>query len=130
MRFQPDGAALLDIACTVLREEILAVVPEQNRLSVLMIANAMRIAGRQLKSGDGPAYVEMETLRDLLSQPVVERVMPTALEEQLNSLNKELSAIIRRGDADPGTIMGSQVYSCLRQSARQAVIESNPKYLE
>jgi hypothetical protein len=51
---RPDAAELIAIALARFRAEILPVVPAEQRLTALMIANALGIAGReQTAPGDG-----------------------------------------------------------------------------
>jgi hypothetical protein len=51
---RPDAAELIAIALARFRDEILSVVPAEQRLTALMIANALGIAGRELTvPGDG-----------------------------------------------------------------------------
>src|SRR5213080_5033797 len=46
---QPAGEALLDAARRLLLDELLALLPAERRYDGLMIANAMAIAGRELR---------------------------------------------------------------------------------
>lgn len=46
----PDAAGLVAIALQAFRDEILPVVPAEQRLTALMIANALGIAGRELEA--------------------------------------------------------------------------------
>jgi hypothetical protein len=51
---RPDAAELIAVALARFRAEILTVVPAEQRLTALMIANALGIAGRELTApGDG-----------------------------------------------------------------------------
>jgi hypothetical protein len=52
MRIQPDGANLLDTVATVLRDQILPTVPQEQQYTLRMAINAIGIAGRQLANGD------------------------------------------------------------------------------
>jgi hypothetical protein len=129
MRDQPDGAALLATAQQVLREDVLKSLPEEKRLAVLMIANAMGIAERQLSAGDDPVRAELKGLVQLLDNGVenadlLEDVMASAC-----ALNRELCALIREGLADSGTKSNRDVIQHMRSVARQTLEESNPKYL-
>ena len=46
---QPAGEALLEAARRLLLDELLALLPAERRYDGLMIANAMAIAGRELR---------------------------------------------------------------------------------
>ncbi|MYN13599.1 acyl-CoA dehydrogenase [Pusillimonas sp. TS35] len=48
MSLRPDAGALLAVARRTLLDTILPALPEEQRYDVLMIANAMAIAGREL----------------------------------------------------------------------------------
>src|SRR4051812_10212341 len=53
---QPAGEALLEAARRLLVDELLALLPAERRYDGLMIANAMAIAGRELRdAGAAPA---------------------------------------------------------------------------
>src|SRR5580692_8567709 len=52
MRDRPNGAALLDVARSSLLEEVAPVLKGHPRYAVLMVANAMGIAARELNEAD------------------------------------------------------------------------------
>jgi Domain of unknown function (DUF6285) len=52
MRDRPNGAALLDVARLSLLEEVAPALKGQPRYVVLMVANAMGIAARELNEAD------------------------------------------------------------------------------
>jgi len=54
MREQPNAEALLAIARDVLKQDILPLLPSDQRYNLLMIANAMAIAARQCQQGHQP----------------------------------------------------------------------------
>ena len=114
MREQPDGRALLAIARTVLREQLLPLLPKEQHYSALMIANAMSIAERQLQYGDAPQQAERQALVALLQQ-----------EGDLVLLQRELVRRIRLGWLDEQT-EGQQL---LWNMTEQRVKESAPKSL-
>lgn len=131
MRNPPTGAELLETARAVLREELLNSLPSDKRYVALMIANAMSIAARQLENGDEPELHELASLAQLLGVNV-QGVPDTskAMRDELVALNRHLSRWIREGRADPGTVLHDTVRDHLRETMRQQVAESNPKYLK
>ena len=87
MREQPDGRALLAIARTVLREQLLPLLPKDQHYSALMIANAMSIAERQLQYCDAPQQALVALLQKdgdlvLLQRELVRRIRLGWLDEQ------------------------------------------------
>lgn len=129
MRDQPTGEALLETARTVLREELMPALPADKRHAALMIANALSIAARQLKKGDGGERAELAALESLLSEPFAGRTDdPQALRDALVAANRKLSQTIRAGRADAGSLR-DEVRRHLLDVVRAKVAESNPKYL-
>ena len=61
MRNRPSEVELLEIAYKVLKEDLLSVLSDQNRYNGLMVARALKIAIRQIKSDkkDGPRELEL-----------------------------------------------------------------------
>lgn len=114
MREQPDGAALLAIAREVLRKELLPLLPKERAYEVLMIANAMSIAERQLQHGDAAESAEHAALQLLLKQ-----------EGTPAGLMRVLAGKVRAGDMDAN----AEVQALLWRSVVQRVRESAPKTL-
>ncbi len=114
MREQPDGAALLAIAREVLRKALLPLLPPERAYEVLMIANAMSIAERQLKNGEQAEREECDALQELLGH-----------EGDLAALNRDLGIKIRTGEMDNNT----DAQRLLRRGVVQRVQESAPKAL-
>ncbi|WP_075790836.1 DUF6285 domain-containing protein [Massilia putida] len=130
MREEPSGAALLQAATTLIREDLLAALPDDKRHNALMIANAMSIAMRQLEYGGVPEEGEMIALRELLGIGAGDGGTGTPMRAMLASLNRELAQRIRCGQADPGAPLHAPVLAHLRSAARQRLLESSPKTLK
>ncbi|MCK8682707.1 DUF6285 domain-containing protein [Pseudomonas umsongensis] len=122
MRTRPNGADLLVEAQKLLRKQLLPVLPDEQKHNALMIANAMGVAIRQLQAGEAAEQEERRSLEHLLQRPLNESL-------QMNTGNRELSMLLRAGVADPGQGKRAEVLDHLRLAVRQAVTESNPKYL-
>lgn len=129
MRDQPTGEPLLDTARQLLRDELLPALPPRQRHAALMIANAMAIAGRQLRHGEAAERDELLALQQLLAlPPCAPADDPAALRAQLVEANRVLSVQLRSGQADGGE-RRERVLAHLRATTRRKVEESNPKYL-
>lgn len=119
MRDQPDGAELLAASRKLLREQILPATAGESRHALLMALNAISIAERQMRDGDGPQREELEALNVLLGQSG----------DDLREANRRLAQAIRGGCDDPGDIRRAAVFAHLRGVGRQRLRESNPKVL-
>ena len=118
MRERPAGGELIDLARHVLRQELLAALPEGRRYQALMVLNALGIAARQIEAGDGPEKRERESLAGILGKA-----------GGLAELNRELARTIRAGRFDPGKPGAAAAWRHLRETTLAAVRESNPKAL-
>jgi hypothetical protein len=128
MREIPTAADLLDTARDLLRTELApAMAPGQRHLA-LMVANAMAIARRQVDDGDAPELRELATLGELFGLPPA--VAADQLQPELSQRNRRLCQAIRAGQADPGTVLHSDVQAALLMAGRAKVAQSNPRYLE
>ena len=87
---RPDASELLKLAQTRLREDVLPALSGASRYQALLIANALGIAGREIRAGR-QAWETLESdLRELL-------VAPGVPEEELS---RRLAVEIRGGDWD------------------------------
>lgn len=123
------GAPLLDVARSLLRDEVLPALPEGQRHAALMIANALAVATRALRQGDGAEREELERLADLLGLPPgEERPARANVHELLLAHNRLLCLRIRAGHADEGS-WRAEVLAHLQASCRRQLEVSNPKVL-
>jgi hypothetical protein len=67
MADRPNGAELLAVARATLLEDLLPELPQARRYQVLMIANAMGMAQRELEAGTGTLAAERDALKHLAS---------------------------------------------------------------
>ena len=115
---QPAGEALLEAARRLLLDELLALLPAERRYDGLMIANAMAIAGRELRdAGAAPAVAAQRLLafhEDATAAPEV--------------LARRLVADIRAGRFDDGPAR-ERLVELLRAGLRDRLAISNPKAL-
>jgi hypothetical protein len=125
MRDRPTGAELLFEARRVLREDVAPELKGEIRYKVLMVANAMAMAMRELEQGETPLRHEYESFATLFGetrQPVED---PYYLEEQLLRFNRRLADEIRRGGRDAE----GHSHQILLEQTRARVRESNPDAL-
>ncbi|TEA78610.1 DUF6285 domain-containing protein [Allopusillimonas ginsengisoli] len=99
MSNRPYGNELLDVARRSLLDKVLPAVSEDKVYDVLMVANAMAIAARELASGP----------------------------QQNDEEDSVLAAQIRARDLPPQT--QAQLHRLLLDRTRSALALSNPKYL-
>ena len=120
----PDGATLLEVAREILLKDLLPLLPQDRRVDVLMIANAMGVAARELTSGSLPLETEFEGLGMLLGredEPGGESVAE-AIERMRWLLASEIRAGKRDGDL--------ATHRCLTSIVLAYLSESNPKVLK
>ena len=129
MRERPTGDELLETARAVLRDELIPALPADKRHAALMIANALSIAARQARNGDGPEHRELADLERLLSEPFCSKADdPASMRSALVTANRRLAQWIRSGRADAGPLR-EDVRAHLADVVGHKVAESNPKYL-
>lgn len=126
MRDQPTGANLLETARDILRNELMPLLPKEKQYQVLMMANAMSIAARQLQYGEAPERQELVSLAHLLREEVDLGGDAARLHEQLLALNGEFARRVRRGEYDDD----AAAKQLLQQMTLQKVRESAPKALK
>lgn len=114
-RDKPAAADLLATARKLLRDEVLQHVPASQKLNVLMIANAMAIAGRDL---DGAPELEAAAERDL-------RALYPDVDGDFAALSARFAADIRSGCFDDD----EAAYSSLFENTRRRIALNNPRYL-
>jgi hypothetical protein len=124
----PAGADLLEASRTILRETLLPALPPEHRHTVLMIANAMSIAERELRAGCAVRHDELASLRAILMFGGVHE-NTGSLDEQVHVLNRELSGRIRAGAFESNEEKRTRLFNHLVAVGRQRVQQSNPKYL-
>lgn len=126
---RPDAIMLLDAARRHLLEELLPLLPDERRLDVLMIANAMGIAGREAQAGGAALRAALSRLA-----AIYEEAVPDALSEEearalLSRFNRRLAEDIRAGVFDSGP-KRAVLLAHLEATTRARVAITNPKVLE
>lgn len=116
MRDEPAGADLLDIAEATVRETLLPALPGHLHYEARMVANAMRIAARQMRADTAAEDTERAALATLLGE-----------DAPLPDLNRRFAQALRAGafDADPGPAR-----AVLLSAAVARLAEANPRALD
>jgi hypothetical protein len=109
---------LLSIARTVLRDEVLNVVPEHKKYEALMVANAMAIAAREAVYGS-LAEPSKAFLTSLL-------LVSGETDEPIENIIKKL----RLGAFDPDNSKTKTLHQALLVEAERKVKVSNLQYLK
>lgn len=115
-RDKPAAEDLLETARTLLREEVIQHVPPAHKLNILMVANAMAIASRELEGVPALEAAAMEDLRALY---------PEAADVELSQLTERFAGDIRQGAFDDD----AAAYRALFENTRRRIALSNPRYL-
>jgi hypothetical protein len=127
MRNRPNGADLLAIARQTFLSELMPRLPEEERYTALMVANAMANAEREAAAGDVPLRAELDRLRAIYpSAPASDDPVTV----QLNRFNRQLAVDLRKGTHEADRARREQVRTHLVLTAMERVRESNPKYLQ
>lgn len=135
----PDASDLLATAREALLRDLLPALPGDRRYAGLMIANAIAIADREHRNGDGALRDEASRLRELLT-PVTASAAPESADGVAPgpgsggssaipvALRRTLAAAIRAGAFDAPPRRDALIAHLRRTSADWTAI-SNPKAL-
>jgi len=120
MSDRPTASELADAVREFLESEVLPSVQDPRlRFRLLVAANALSIARRELEMGDDLSREELALLRPLGDAPA-----PGTPREQALALSTALARRIRRGDVPSGTL------EALRRIAELKLRVASPRYLE
>jgi len=120
MADRPGPAELAEAVREFLESEVLPTVEDSRlRFRVLVAANALAIAQRDLESGEKLVEEEIALLQDLVGP-----LSASSSGERRISLNQELARRVRRGDVPNGTLQ------TLRRIAELKLRTASPRYLE
>jgi len=100
MRTGPDAFALLDIAASTLRSDILPHVAPEARYAVLMVANALAIAERELRGLDASGHAMLAALAPLYGEDADNTLVGEDLFTRVDALQHRLCIEIAVGDFD------------------------------
>jgi hypothetical protein len=117
---RPGPAELAEAVREFLESEVLPTVEDSRlRFRVLVAANALAIAQRDLELGERLVEEEIALLQDLVGP-----IPASSAGERRISLNRELARRVRRGDVPNGTLQA------LRRIAELKLRAASPRYLE
>ena len=117
---RPGPAELAEAVREFLESEVLPTVEDSRlRFRVLVAANALAIAQRDLELGERLIEEEIALLQDLVGP-----LSASSSGERRISLNQELARRVRRGDVPNGTLQ------TLRRIAELKLRTASPRYLE
>ena len=127
MRNRPNAADLLAIARKTFLSSLVPHLPDEDRYTALMVANAMANAEREIAAGDGPLDAELARLRAIYPS-VPASADPVAV--QLDRFNRQLAVDLRQGSPMKDRARREKVHMHLVLTAIERVREANPKYLK
>jgi hypothetical protein len=129
MQDRPTSIELLEAAADFLDREIVPAIDGARQFQVRVVANVMRIVAREIQMEDPAVRVEVKALARLLGRDAPHLHSLDDLRKASASMDEELSARIRAGDADSGS-WRAEVLSVVRQSVEDKLKIANPRYLE
>jgi Domain of unknown function (DUF6285) len=130
MNDQPTLDDLLDGARESLLEKVLPVVPDDRRLEVLMIANALAIARRMAGAGELALRSELRGLETIYRLAPEADLHGPALVTKLHELKTRLARDIRGGAFDRSGIERDAVAAQLWNVTVEKLRETRPKMLK
>ncbi len=131
MQDQPDARELVQAVAGFLEREIIPALSDPRlRFRALVAANVLTIVSRELTAGDTMLRAEWRRLADLLDKGEGEAPQGNQqLREAVQSLNRELCARIRAGEADAEP-WHSEVLNFVQAMVLDKLKIANPRYLE
>ena len=127
MSIRPNILDILELSKEIISNEFDDNSFVNRRYETFMMANAITIATRQLKIGDGPERKELKKLLNLTKSSASPKA---SIGDRLADLYSHVCLEIRKGNFDPDKINHNELRNILDEAALQLVMEYNPKYLE
>lgn len=129
MQDRPSAIELLEAAADFVDSEIVTATAGRVQFQSRVVANVMRIVAREIRDEDPFARAEMRSLAALLKceSPHVHGL--DDVRRAAATLNEDLSAKIRAGEADRGP-WRAEVLAAVRQIVENKLRIANPRYLE
>ena len=127
MRIRPNILDILELSKEIISNEFDDNSFDNRRYETFMMANAITIATRQLKIGDGPERKELKKLLNLTNPLASPKA---SIGDRLADLYSHVCLEIRKGNFDPDKNNHNELRNILDEAALQLVMEYNPKYLE
>ena len=127
MRIRPNILDILELSKNIISYEFDDNSFDNRKYEILMMANAITIATRQLKIGVGPERKELKKLLNLTKSSASPKA---SIGDRLADLYASVCLEIRKGNFDPDKNNHNELRNILVEVALQLVMEYNPKYLE
>lgn len=127
MQDRPSAAELLDAVRGFIESEVIPALEGRRKFHARVAANVLAIVGRELAAEEAQLDAEWRGLSELLG----DRERPRQSEEArqaLRTLNEELCARIRAGEADAGPFRDA-VLRHVRRTVRDKLAVVNPAML-
>jgi hypothetical protein len=129
MQDRPTAVELVEAVARFLGDEVLPILTDPRmRFRGLIAANVLSVVARELTAGEAPLLSEWQRLVVLLDQP--EREPPSRAEElhtAVETLNRELCARIRAGEADVGPWQDA-VFTHVQRTVTEKLEITNPRF--
>jgi uncharacterized protein DUF6285 len=129
MQDRPTAIELLEAGAEFLEREVAPVCEGALRYKAKVVANVLRIVGREIDLGERHLREEAEDLAALLAEARPRARGERALREEVVRLNRLLGERIRTGEMDSG-VGRSRILQALRKMAVRKLEIANPRYLE
>jgi hypothetical protein len=126
----PSSAQLLEAACEAFTGALLPEFSGEKRYLALMVANALAIVSRDLRTSTQSLTKERERLQELFALSSSKIANSDALRDEVEALNRELAAEIGAGAFDAPGEARDRVKAHLLETTRAKLRASNPKHLE
>jgi ethanolamine utilization microcompartment shell protein EutL len=129
MQDRPNAIELLEAAADFVDREIVTATQGRVQFQSRVVANVMRIVAREIKLEDSFVRSEVNALAALQGEPKPHTHSLDDLHKAAITLNEQLCASIRAGEADSDPRRG-EVLTLVRQSVEDKLRIANPRYLE
>jgi hypothetical protein len=131
MQDRPTAVELVEAVARFLGDEVIPILSDPRmRFRGLIAGNVLRVVARELTAGEAPLLSEWQRLVVLLDRP--EREPPSRAEElhiAVETLNRELCARIRAGEADVGP-WHDAVFTHVQRTVAEKLEIANPRFLQ
>ena len=129
MQDRPTAIELLEAAAQFIDRDIVPVTDGARQFQARVAANVMRIVAREISMEETQLREEARELARLLGREPADVAGVSEMKQAALELNAELSARIRKGDADSG-IWRETVLRVVRKLVEAKLTVANPRYLE
>jgi len=129
MQDRPSALELIGGIYLFLERDVVPELKDPVRFHTLVAANLLKIIEREILSEPGNRLGEAARLRKLLSKERGSGDSPGDLEREIQTLNEELCARIRRGEADEGS-RRKEIMDHVRKTLVEKLEIANPRMIK